>query len=124
MPPRLTTDVVSRGNFTDRMAAHLADVKNADKAHRINRDEVDQKLEALTRMVCEQHEISFRLGADLRDRVTERFEGSDSDMLGALIDVLSGWLPSEDSGPFEADGPAGPDPTPRDVTGPTGEPPK
>ncbi len=44
---------VVTGGFTNRLAAHLADVKNADKAHRVIRQEHEQKLEALTRAVAE-----------------------------------------------------------------------
>jgi hypothetical protein len=47
-------------NFTDRLAAHLADVKNSDKAHRFIKPEAEQKLEALTRMVYEMNgEVSY-----------------------------------------------------------------
>lgn len=38
---------------SDRLAQHLADVKNSDKAHRLIRPETEQKLEALTRLVVE-----------------------------------------------------------------------
>ena len=41
--------------FADALAAHLADVRNADEAHRIIRSISEQKLEALTRIVCEMH---------------------------------------------------------------------
>lgn len=50
----LVADVV-RGGFTNRLAAHLADVKNSDARHRVIRNETDQKLEALTRMCAEMH---------------------------------------------------------------------
>jgi len=51
--PPAATMAIRGSTFTDRLAIHLADVRNADKAHRIVRNEVEQRLEALTRMVAE-----------------------------------------------------------------------
>jgi hypothetical protein len=59
--------------FAERLAAHLADVKNTDTLSRIIRSEADQKVEALTRMVFEMHAtvggLAERLPTDLLRRV-------------------------------------------------------
>lgn len=59
---------------TDRLATHLADVKNADKAHRLIRTEDQQKLEALTRLVCELADKVEELEADARNDRTGKLE--------------------------------------------------
>ncbi len=89
---------VVHGGFTNRLAAHLADVKNADKAHRIVRTETDQKLEALQRIVYEAHaqleELRARLPADLGAQLAElaatKPEVNAGTRLDALVEILSG----------------------------------
>lgn len=91
--PGPVASVVGSG-FTNRLAAHLADVKNADKAHRIVRSETDQKLEALQRMAYEQageiERLSARLPDDLQAQVDERVATHDEGPGDALIAILSG----------------------------------
>lgn len=124
--------------FTDRLAAHLADVQKSDRAHRLVRSEAEQKLEALTRVTAEAHEMTRellgRLSSSLSERVEEGAraleakgrEAGAPTSFGAIqllrFDVLVAILSGTFSDDEDEEGPAGPDMTPRDATGPMGAP--
>lgn len=93
-------------HFTNRLAAHLADVRNTDARSRIVRTEAEQKVEALTRMCFEMHRtiagLAERLPGDLRARIDAAvFVGANPFV--ALIDVIA---PKPDE-PCEACGETG-----------------
>lgn len=105
-------------NFTDRLAAHLADVKNTDARSRLVRSETDQKVDALQRVVYEQNaeieELRRRLPGDLALRVVMRanvlsHERADAEItpakLDALLEILCGPADCDDVPPTKPEQP-------------------